>query len=910
MLHSENEIDEKRGDWQYWLSVESPHLNTTIDDAYSILAQRGLAPPLSFDQRGAPLPDAALTKRGIVITFYPLHVAFLKGSIRLLRKHGCWLPIEVIARNEELDLPEFTEYVSELQDIFSVNSSSPDWLASGSSEYGHVTLRFADDPKNYLPIPRGPEPRAAYHIKASAMINSRFEEILGLDVDMIALKNPEYLFDLEEYEDDGTIFFPDYWKTHTNNPVWRWMGVPCLDEWEQESGVMVIDRRRAWAALHFLWYVHRDHKIRDWHRFSLGDKDMFRFTWKATHTSHHFVQHWLVPGGYMVPDDGSPNARFCGIAMMQHDPRGRVLFAHINLLKHNDKRRFFNDTTNLPLWHLKRYKRSHSYIEPPGPEPGTKLSWWRTRGFKAIFPSINGHNCVDILAGYTGIEQDEIIPGTHGEVREVEIVDLETAIAEDPVVDEWGNDISGSKDVTAMDVPHARSDENTAAAVAGHRTIVESIASALKSSVEQNPPVPPSLHPGSGSVAMDLWKMVQPLALHDLQVWSQREEFERNLQRARIIHVLLSIINPLRLPCKLGDPGFKKIFEKEYGFSGSLAGLEPPFELPREESDHGLCVRFSWIGAAVWWLAIIALVKKCVKKKSRRFGRPYCCCGQAIRRRDRRRCSKSTKRKAEEMDGVPTYSRLTKSPSITLDIPGTAAAAEGFASNLSTGELSTACRRSHAQRGRRDSYAVRALSKNFRTVLRILRWAVRRVILRPLVFASGVLSAAFARCGLMVSIHRRSILVSRTKEVATDVNRSEVELRDKPATAIMNHEISQNNNDIRNKEESAKIHQVYGWIKNRLTLSEYNSEDFKIPNVQIDDFSDSDTTVVCTGRLCSLLLHISRAFVQEAENDSSWSSDCHSENLECGEDCDDQEEVEDASEESGDGLAWWGELKA
>ncbi|KAI8811150.1 mannosyltransferase putative-domain-containing protein [Cladochytrium replicatum] len=580
------DIDDKRKEWQRWIKFQSPHLNTSIDQSYSIQAQRGLVPPRI-------LPEYH-SERGIVIPFYVKHVDLLAGCIRLIRKLGCNLPIEIWSFREEVDRAEFEKENKILSNLITIDTSQGTDNGSFSTQkldYGHVTLRYSDDVANYLPLTRGSD-KDAYHIKASAMINSRFEEVLLLDVDVIPLSNPEYLFGMEEYEDDGAIFFPDYWKTDRNNPFWRWLGSPCLDEWEQESGMMVVNRRRAWAALHLLWYVHRDHEIRFWHRFLLGDKDMFRFSWKATNTPYHAIQHWLVPGGYVVPNR-SVGSKFCGIAMMQHDPRGRLLFAHVNLLKHNDKRRFFNNTSELPLWYIKRYKRPQMPVIPAGSKPGSRLAFVRTRGNKAFFPSVPGHNCVDILAAYHDEMGAERLPGIDGIMREVEIVDLETAIGEGPInkLDGTDHEIRTPKQASKGPKGNGSSSSRSVTGV----------------TVSQSPPVPQFKQPPPDSIAMMIWSIVQPMAQYDIEMWPRRQEYTRKIQKIQTYHIVMSVINPFRIPCKLRDSAVKAAFS--WTNSGWIK-IEPPNELPKEMPD-GWCMKLSYGAAFLWWVGFTIAMRAC-----------------------------------------------------------------------------------------------------------------------------------------------------------------------------------------------------------------------------------------------------------------------------------------------------------
>lgn len=109
---------------------------------------------------------------------------------------------------------------------------------------------------------------------------------------------------------------------------------PCEDEWEQESGQLVVDKKVAWNALLLSLYLQRDHDF--YFRIILGDKDTFRFSWKATNTPYLMVPHPVAIGGRVR------QGRFCGHTMIQHSVDGSLLFAHTTSLKSTNAIRLGN----------------------------------------------------------------------------------------------------------------------------------------------------------------------------------------------------------------------------------------------------------------------------------------------------------------------------------------------------------------------------------------------------------------------------------------------------------------------------------------------------------------------------------------------------------------------------------------
>ncbi len=216
----------------------------------------------------------------------------------MLRKElKCSLPIQVWYRGNEIT-PELEETLSKL---------------------GATSHNLED----YYDIP--PE-MSGYAMKPMSILFSSFKEVLYLDADNVCTLNPELLFDLQEYKESGAIFWPDFWTKDSNNQIWEIIGCPSTKEKEQESGQILIDKERCWAELNLSIYFNVNSHI--YYNYLVGDKDTFRFAWRALQKAFYFVEHEVASCGY-IEEDGS----FIGHTMVQHLPDGRIAFLHRNLLK-------------------------------------------------------------------------------------------------------------------------------------------------------------------------------------------------------------------------------------------------------------------------------------------------------------------------------------------------------------------------------------------------------------------------------------------------------------------------------------------------------------------------------------------------------------------------------------------------
>ncbi|CAF4118223.1 unnamed protein product, partial [Adineta steineri] len=174
-----------------------------------------------------------------------------------------------------------------------------------------------------------------YAIKLGAILQSSFEQILWLDSDNIAVRDPEYLFDLPHYTHSTAMFWPDFWSTPRKNPIWKILDIPCrAEDYEQESGQILINKRLAWKAVNLALYFTSDQTFL---RVSLGDKDACRFSWKVLGTPSYFIRKFVAQAGFDYIKSIEKNkptkiVKFCGHTMIQYDPFGEILFLHANLI--------------------------------------------------------------------------------------------------------------------------------------------------------------------------------------------------------------------------------------------------------------------------------------------------------------------------------------------------------------------------------------------------------------------------------------------------------------------------------------------------------------------------------------------------------------------------------------------------
>lgn len=246
---------------------------------------------------------------GIVMAVYEGVLPTAYASIRQLRFTGCRLPIELWFRHDELARENVV-------------------LVTLIEKFGPIKLRVIHD-----------ERVDSFYVKAHAVYYSHFTNVLLLDADNFALRDPSFLFASEEFREYGAVFWPDFWypgntifNLHAQSLAWELLDIDYVDMMEQESGQVLVNRHKSRTTLNKLLFyaTHRPNLIAKL-QLAWGDKDLFRFAWLQLRQPFYFNDHRL-PGALGVINH--ERQRFCGLSMVQYDLEGRrILFLHRNTIK-------------------------------------------------------------------------------------------------------------------------------------------------------------------------------------------------------------------------------------------------------------------------------------------------------------------------------------------------------------------------------------------------------------------------------------------------------------------------------------------------------------------------------------------------------------------------------------------------
>jgi hypothetical protein len=225
--------------WEHWINVQ---------EAHRFLANEFLA-------NLPPYPEGKFSGRGVVICAGG-HRLFTNGwvAMRILRMHDVDLPIQFWHLDSEID-----GYMADLVKPWGVECVD---AAKLKNMLGHRCVN-------------------GYEIKPFSMLHCPFEEVLLIDADNVAVKSPMFLFDCEQYKENGALFWPDYSKLARVRDIWKVFDTNYDDypnQHEFESGQVLIDKKRHWQAMNLT--VHMNDHSDYYYRFIHGDKCTFEMAWK------------------------------------------------------------------------------------------------------------------------------------------------------------------------------------------------------------------------------------------------------------------------------------------------------------------------------------------------------------------------------------------------------------------------------------------------------------------------------------------------------------------------------------------------------------------------------------------------------------------------------------------------------
>jgi alpha 1,2-mannosyltransferase len=251
-------------------------------------AAQHLAPKLPFS-KGAT---------GIVTTANAQYMPVFLVSLRMLRRTGCNLPMEVF-------IDDWSKYDSKVCDTVLPSLNARCVVMSNIYD----TVRFAKQPDHY-------------QYKIFAILFSSFQHVLFLDSDAFPAYDPTILFSTPPYTTHGLVTWPDFWAQTISSHFYHIAAIPevlPMARLSTESGQLLLNKDKHRESL--LMMVYYNYYGPEYYYILLsqgspgaGDKETFVQAALAVGLPYYQVRTPPVALGRHV------NGSFVGVGIAQADP--------------------------------------------------------------------------------------------------------------------------------------------------------------------------------------------------------------------------------------------------------------------------------------------------------------------------------------------------------------------------------------------------------------------------------------------------------------------------------------------------------------------------------------------------------------------------------------------------------------
>ncbi|KAL4780559.1 mannosyltransferase putative-domain-containing protein [Aspergillus varians] len=238
--------------------------------------------------------------RGIISTAGGPYLPVLVISLRMLRRTGSELPVEVFLA----DADEYEPFICDVV-LPTLNARCV------------VLSRIFDAAPKVMEIEK-------YQFKLFAMLFSSFEEVLFLDADAFPILKPETLFTSEPFKARNMVTWPDFWASTVSSYYYEIASQPAPQpgfrpRQSSESGEVLISKKTHAKTLllstyYNLWGPNYYYPLFSQGAAGEGDKETFVAAAIAVNEPYYQVTEGIVAMGH------SNAGRLAGSAMVQFDP--------------------------------------------------------------------------------------------------------------------------------------------------------------------------------------------------------------------------------------------------------------------------------------------------------------------------------------------------------------------------------------------------------------------------------------------------------------------------------------------------------------------------------------------------------------------------------------------------------------
>ncbi|OJJ51044.1 hypothetical protein ASPZODRAFT_127040 [Penicilliopsis zonata CBS 506.65] len=235
--------------------------------------------------------------RGIVSTAGGSYLPVFLASLRMLRRSGSTLPVEVYMKDSSEYEASICEEVLPGLDARCLVLAD---VVGRSAKIEH------------------------YQLKIFAVLFSSFEEVVWMDADCFPLYTPETLLESEPFLSTGLVTFPDFWAS-TASPLYFRISdqpdPPMTLRQASETGAFLVSKKSHFTTLLLAAYYNYygpTHYFRLLSQGAPGEGDKETFINAASALSQPF---YTVSERVQAIGHAKPDGSLSGSAMMQSDPQ-------------------------------------------------------------------------------------------------------------------------------------------------------------------------------------------------------------------------------------------------------------------------------------------------------------------------------------------------------------------------------------------------------------------------------------------------------------------------------------------------------------------------------------------------------------------------------------------------------------
>lgn len=305
--------------------------------------------------RKLDVPYMILTE-GIVSSAGGGYMPTFVVTLRLLRRTGCTLPVELFVKDS-------TEYESHIcEKILPELNARCVVLSEAMGLESSMNTNNADGVKI-----------EHYQLKSFAVLFSSFEKVIWLDADCIPIHDPTTLLTTDPFKSTGLVTWPDYWAS-TISPLYftisRQPEFSTTDRATTEAGVFLVSKKAHSRTLLLAAYYNYHGPSHYYHLLDQGapgegDKDTFiqaaaavgekfytvsekvadlgrrRYEWNDNDIIHVAMLQADPVEDYKLTQQGKWRVEDTSVA-----PAPRAFFVHANLVKFNPGDKLLDESSN------------------------------------------------------------------------------------------------------------------------------------------------------------------------------------------------------------------------------------------------------------------------------------------------------------------------------------------------------------------------------------------------------------------------------------------------------------------------------------------------------------------------------------------------------------------------------------